>query len=229
MWFSNRANIMVVLSAGRILWNKIGIRMVKKVKNIANTITITRIIGAFSMLFFKPLSPAFLYLYVFCGISDILDGYIARKTRTVSQIGMVLDSIADLVFLVIAFSCFFRIIAIPIWLWLWIGMIIIIRLASYAVGLVRYHSFAALHTYANKLTGLMLFVFPFLFMEFDIIKAGILLCSISSLSALEELLIMIKSKELNRDGYNSRPSRIGKTRRIHTASFLQSKIRAEVI
>ena len=29
--------------------------------------------------------------------------------------------------------------------------------------------------------------------------------------------------------YNSRPSRIGKTRRIHTASFLQSKIRAEVI
>jgi len=26
MWFSNRANIMVVLSAGWILWNKIGIR-----------------------------------------------------------------------------------------------------------------------------------------------------------------------------------------------------------
>ena len=134
---------MVVLSAGRILWNKIGIRMVKKVKNIANTITITRIIGAFSMLFFKPLSPFFLFLYVFCGISDILDGFIARKTRTVSQTGMVLDSIADLVFLVIAFSCFFRIIAIPVWLWLWIGMIIIIRLTSYAVGLVRYHSFAA--------------------------------------------------------------------------------------
>ena len=199
MWFSNRANIMVVLSAGRILWNKIGIRMVKKVKNIANTITITRIIGAFSMLFFKPLSPAFLYLYVFCGISDILDGYIARKTRTVSQTGMVLDSIADLVFLVIAFSCFFRIIAIPVWLWLWIGMIIIIRLTSYAVGLVRYHSFAALHTYANKLAGLMLFVFPFLYMEFDIMITGILLCSISSLSALEELLIMMKSKELNRD------------------------------
>ena len=171
----------------------------KKVKNIANTITITRIIGAFSMLFFKPLSPVFLYLYVFCGISDILDGYIARKTGAVSQTGMVLDSIADLVFLVIASFCFSGNIIIPIWILLWIGVIIITRLASYVVGWVKYHSFTALHTYANKLAGLMLFVFPFLYMKLDIIITGTLLCSISSLSALEELLITMKSKELDRD------------------------------
>jgi len=172
---------------------------VNKIKNLANMITIIRIIGAFSMLLFKPLSPIFLLLYVICGLSDILDGYIARKTRTVSQIGMALDSIADLVFLVIAFFCFFRIIAIPVWIWLWIGIIAIIRFVSYGVGLVRYHSFTALHTYANKLAGLILFIFPFLYMRFDIIITGILLCSISSLSAIEELIIMMKSKELNRD------------------------------
>jgi len=172
---------------------------VKKIKNIANMITLIRIIGAFSLLLFKPLSPIFLFLYVVCGISDILDGYIARATKTVSQTGMILDSIADLVFLVIAFFCFFKVMAIPIWIWWWIGMIIIIRFASYAVGLVRYNSFTALHTYSNKLAGLMLFVSPFLYMEFDITITGILLCSISSLSALEDLLINMKSKELNRD------------------------------
>jgi len=75
---------------------------VNKIKNIANMITLTRIIGTFSLLLFKPLSLIFQFLYVVCGLSDILDGYIARKTRTVSQTGMVLVSIADLVFLVIA-------------------------------------------------------------------------------------------------------------------------------
>lgn len=139
-------------------------------------ITLIRIIGAFSLLLFKPLSPIFLFLYVVCGISDILDGYIARMTSTVSRAGMILESIADLVFLVIALFSFFRSIAIPIWIWWWIGMIIIIRLVSYAVGLVRYHSFTALHTYANKLAGLMLFFFPLLYMKFDITITGILLC-----------------------------------------------------
>lgn len=171
----------------------------KKIKNIANTITIIRIIGAFSLLFFKPLSPAFLFLYIVCGLSDVLDGYIARRTKTVSRIGMILDSIADLVFLSIVFFCFLTSVAIPGWIWWWIGMIIIIRLASYAVGLARYHSFTALHTYANKTAGLMLFFFPLIYTKFGITITGILLCSISLLSALEELIINMKSKELNRD------------------------------
>jgi|GEM_PF-2856967 len=59
---------------------------VKKIKNIANMITLIRIIGAFSLLLFKLLSPIFLFLYVVCGISDILGGYIARTTSALEEL-----------------------------------------------------------------------------------------------------------------------------------------------
>ena len=42
----------------------------------------------------KPLSTLFLTIYVLTGISDVLDGAIARKYTTTSELGAKLDSIA---------------------------------------------------------------------------------------------------------------------------------------
>ena len=61
-------------------------------KYIANIITGSRV--AFSLpLLLIPLSSAWFYLlYLFCGITDMIDGTIARKTGTVSQFGARLDT-----------------------------------------------------------------------------------------------------------------------------------------
>ena len=68
-------------------------------KHIANIITGSRI--AFSLpLLFIPLSSAwFAILYLVCGLTDMVDGTIARKTRSVSKFGARLDTVADFVFM----------------------------------------------------------------------------------------------------------------------------------
>ena len=65
-------------------------------KNIPNIITIIRIFLSITFVFIKPYSITFCIIYVLCGISDILDGYIARNTNTTSKIGSILDTLSDI-------------------------------------------------------------------------------------------------------------------------------------
>lgn len=67
-------------------------------RNCANIITFFRVVGIILLLTMKPLSPSFFLLYTATGLTDVLDGWIARKTKTASDFGARLDSIADLLF-----------------------------------------------------------------------------------------------------------------------------------
>ena len=65
-------------------------------KYIANIITGSRIIFSLPLVFI-PLSSAWFYaFYLFCGITDMIDGTIARKTGAVSKFGASVDTVADL-------------------------------------------------------------------------------------------------------------------------------------
>ena len=63
----------------------------------------------------------------------------------------------------------------------------------------KYHEFTALHTWANKLAGIVLFATPILYWLFRLVLTGIIVCVVAMASACEELIIIIKSKELNRN------------------------------
>ena len=63
-------------------------------KNLANYISVSRIIMSIMLLITKTFSTTFYIIYIYCGISDMLDGFIARKTKNESKIGAGLDSIA---------------------------------------------------------------------------------------------------------------------------------------
>lgn len=168
-------------------------------KNIPNLITITRILGTIGLLVLKPFSQRFLILYFLCGISDVLDGMIARKMNLTSKTGQVLDSIADFFMFTVLLIIFMFNFKLPLWIIYWIVIIFTIRLLSLFVGLMRYKQLAFLHTYANKLTGIALFCFPFLYTGLGIYTTTILLCFMASISAIEELIINIISKKLCRD------------------------------
>ena len=67
---------------------------------MANYITASRIFLIFPVLYFVSNQPSIsnwvaLVLFVVAGITDHLDGYIARKTGTTSSMGGLLDLIAD--------------------------------------------------------------------------------------------------------------------------------------
>ena len=68
------------------------------IKNLANMITMVRIVGALAMIFCENYTAAFFVVFTLCGVTDIIDGFVARVTHTMSEFGARLDSVADLLF-----------------------------------------------------------------------------------------------------------------------------------
>jgi len=151
------------------------------------------------LLFVEPLSTLFFTLYIVCGASDILDGYVARKTKTTSKAGAILDSIADFIFISVMLFILIPIIDLSIWMQLWLIGIAMVKVASLLIGFVKYRSLAFLHTYMNKIAGASLFSFPLVYSGFGITITSFLLCSIASIAAVEELAINITAKEISYD------------------------------
>ena len=65
---------------------------------IADCLTTARMAGTAALAFLRPLSPAFFFVYALTGLTDVLDGWIARRTGTASDFGARLDSAADILF-----------------------------------------------------------------------------------------------------------------------------------
>ena len=69
---------------------------------IPHIITSLRILLSGMLLGIEPFSPFFLLIYFLCGLSDICDGYLARRLHVASDFGTLLDSLADLFFICIS-------------------------------------------------------------------------------------------------------------------------------
>ena len=54
---------------------------------MANLITSCRILLSLLLLFFPALSPGFYGLYLAAGLSDMLDGFVARRTNSTAPWG----------------------------------------------------------------------------------------------------------------------------------------------
>ena len=142
--------------------------MKKIAKVIPNVITSIRIIGAISVIFIEPFTLAFFLVYGICGVTDVLDGFIARHFHLESKIGSVLDSVSDIIFLgVMGFKILPTLLEIlPIWNWVMILIPIGLHLVGYIVCAIKFKKFSALHTYANKIMSAAIFCYPFAFIGF---------------------------------------------------------------
>ncbi len=127
-------------------------------KHIPNIITAFRFLGATSLLFCNPAGVAFWVIYDLCGISDMLDGYLARKLNAESNTGAMLDSVADICFVACCAIRLIPVVQIPTWLWIWAASIVTVKLINQVSALIVYRHLIFPHTMANKLTGLLLFL-----------------------------------------------------------------------
>jgi len=169
------------------------------IRNLPNFITALRILGSASLLFIEPFSSVFFIVYTLSGFSDVLDGFIARRFNLTSPLGARLDSIADLLFYAVMVLRIFPRLweELPVWIWYIVAVIILLRIASYVTAAVKYHCFASLHTYMNKVTGAAVFCIPFFMLAPWPVSVALCLaaCAIAAFSTVEELMMHLISKE----------------------------------
>jgi len=89
-------------------------------KYLPNIITIVRLIliPVFVFFFFSPVMYNHLYalaVFLIAGITDLIDGYIARKYNVITDVGKVLDPLADKLMLLTALTCLTIYGIIPLW------------------------------------------------------------------------------------------------------------------
>ena len=152
-------------------------------RNIANALTISRILCGVCLLFFEVFSLSFYILYVVCGLSDMLDGFVARKTKSATEFDSKLDSIADVVFLICASVKLLPEIDLPPWIWLWILLIFIVKI----VALVLKKTITLSHNRLNKICGFLLFIFPLTLSFITIEYSASIICILASISAIWEI------------------------------------------
>jgi len=164
-------------------------------KHLANILTGCRILGSILLLVFPAFSVAFYIIYLFCGFSDMIDGTIARKTNSTSKFGSQLDTIADLIFVAASLVKLLPVIHIPVWLWIWGSVIAVIKISNIILGYVSKKQFISLHTIMNKVTGLLLFLLPLTVSFVELKYIAIAVCSIATLSAVQEGFYVITDSE----------------------------------
>ena len=125
---------------------------------LSNIITLFRIAGSLGLLLCDVTGAAYWIIYVLCGISDIVDGWLARKLKCVTKKGALLDSLADICFVTCCVWKLLPILELPQCLWLWAGVIVAIKIVNQLSALVMYGRCCFPHTTANKVTGFLLFI-----------------------------------------------------------------------
>ncbi len=153
---------------------------------MANSITIFRIAGSIVLLFCPAFSPGFYALYTAAGLSDMLDGLVARKTDTASELGARLDTIADFVFVAVCLIKLLPILRIPAWLYAWIGIIAFIKAVNIISGFAVQKRFVAVHSLMNKATGVLMFLLTLTIRFLPLKQSAIVVCAAASFAAVQE-------------------------------------------
>lgn len=168
-------------------------------KWLPNLMGILRILGTLCLFFIQVLSPLWIAVYAACGITDVLDGWIARTFNATSDAGAVLDSTADFLFILIILFQLLNNYSIPFEVILTIAIISAVKGLSLIVGFLKFKTLAWLHSYSNKISGIFIFVLVPSYFLFPESQGPILLFLgiAAGYSAAEELIVIIISKQLN--------------------------------
>ena len=152
--------------------------------HLPNIISLLRIAGSSALFLCDETSVVFWIIYALCGISDIADGWLARKLKCVTRTGALLDSLADICFVACCAWKLLPILELPQGLWLWAGVIVAIKVVNQLSALVMYGRCCFPHTLANKATGFLLFMaVP---MTFSTIIPIVVVASVATFAAIQE-------------------------------------------
>ena len=165
-------------------------------KYIANIITGSRIVLSLPLLFI-PLSSAWFYaLYLLCGLSDMIDGTVARKMGAVSKFGARLDTASDSVFMFVCAIKILPLVHIPVWLWVCIILIALTKMFNITLVFIRKKKLISIHSVLNKITGWALFLLPLLLTFVDTTYSVATICVLATIAVMQEVYFIAKGQEV---------------------------------
>lgn len=153
---------------------------------MANIITCIRILCSLALLFFTPLSIPFYVLYIIAGFTDMIDGTVARKTGTASELGSKLDTIADFILVAVCLIKLIPVIDIDTWMYIWIAFIALIKMINVASGFAMQKRLVVVHSIMNKVTGALLFVLPLTIRIIELRYSIAIVCAVATFAAIQE-------------------------------------------
>lgn len=169
-------------------------------KQVPNIISFLRILLSLLLLLVIDSKLLFVCVVLVIGITDVADGYIARKYNLVTKTGAQLDSVADLLFFMIIF-----IVLVLRYNWVvldnsgLLSIVVAVKAISAILSKIKQGKIIFIHTIANKLTVLLIF-FSIMILPFEVNKALVKwVFIVAILAAIEELGLIIKYKEINPD------------------------------
>ncbi|MDP4226410.1 MAG: CDP-alcohol phosphatidyltransferase family protein [Bacteroidota bacterium] len=167
-------------------------------KSVPNIISASRLVLSLVLLLIMDWRPLFVSLVFIIGLSDVTDGFIARRYNLATQFGARLDSAADIVFYLV-------IVAVLILKYSWIitgnkfllAVILILKLSTTVISWIKFGKVTFIHSIANKITGSLIFcscvVIPLV--ENIYLAKGVFLVAVYA--AAEEFCIIISCKEID--------------------------------
>lgn len=139
----------------------------------------------------------FFVVYTACGVTDALDGYIARRFHTASRFGEKLDTVADAVMIACAFTVVYPELNVPKGIIIWVIAITVIKAASLITALLRHGTLGMIHTFGNKAAGAAMFVIPFAAVLFDSTVYIYIVCVLASAASIDELAINLLCEDFD--------------------------------
>ena len=146
--------------------------------NIPNTISWIRIVVTGFIVFFLYLEQNFvaLILFLFASISDYFDGYIARKTGQVTNLGKVLDQMSDKILITSVLVVFTEMGLVPGWLVVTMvfrdTLVSVVRIMASEVGrIVAANYFGKLKTVSQIVLVVGLFLQVLWFPKFETLNS----------------------------------------------------------
>lgn len=168
--------------------------------NIPNILSVYRlcILPALVWLVVEDLQKLFTLLFVISLITDILDGYIARKFKLQTPIGARLDSLADIGTVILGVTGMFRFeyTAIEPYLLPFL-MVVFIYFSVIITALLKFRRISSLHLYSSKIAAYLQGIFFFILFCFGFNKLVFwIMFGVAIGSYLEELVILFLLKQL---------------------------------
>ena len=168
-------------------------------KHIPNILSLLRLLGIPAMVFAlcRQNHSGFLTLYLLLGLTDLLDGYLARRFGVTSKLGHLLDTVADFFYYGTALWCLYYLVPGQMHPGTWlIPALILLLIIGVIVGYIRHNRFLCAHTLLFKVVCSLLFVCVPLSYVFDMTLPITLVLILYLLASADLILLYLRSPSL---------------------------------